>query len=137
MSKSKKDIMTAASDGDHAKYEYANPFDAVLMILEKNGEKMTQEELSDIIFAAVDNMRKSPADVIYSLIQNLENVKDLVKVQSAITEHDTVVNDSDVAYKIWSVVTKMFQSCFEPTDLLNKTLNLAKATYKELYESSW
>ena len=137
MSKSKKDIMAAASDGDHAKYEYANPFDAVLMILEKNGEKMTQEELSDIIFAAVDNMRKSPADVIYSLIQNLENVKDLVKVQSAITEHDIVVNDSDVAYKIWSVVTKMFQSCLESTDLLNKTLNLAKATYKELYESSW
>lgn len=133
MSKNKKDIMAAASDGDHAKYEYANPFDAVLMILEKNGEKMTQEELSDIIFAAVDNMRKSPADVIYSLIHNLENVKDLVKVQSAITEHDTVVNDSDVAYKIWSVVTKMFQSCFESTDLLNKTLNL----YKELYESSW
>ena len=129
--------MAAASDGDHAKYEYANPFDAVLMILEKNGEKMTQEELSDIIFAAVDNMRKSPADVIYSLIQNLENVKDLVKVQSAITDHNTVVNDSDVAYKIWSVVTKLSQSCFESTDLLNKTLNLAKATYKELYESSW
>lgn len=129
-----------ASAGDHAEYKYVNPSDAVdvvLTILEKNGEKMKQDDLSDIIFAVVDNMRKSPADVIYSLIQNLENVKDLVKVQSAITEHDTVVNDSDVAYKIWSVVTKMFQSCFESTDLLNKTLNLAKATYKELYESSW
>ena len=58
-------------------------------------------------------------------------------VQSAITSHDDVVNDSDMAYKIWSAVTKMFQSCFAPTDFLNKMLNLVKAMYKELYRSSW
>lgn len=134
MSKNRKDISAAASIGDRV--EYAPPSDAVLMILEKNGEKMTQKELSDIIFAAAKNMQKPPVDIIYSLIQNLENDKDLVKVQSAITLHDDVINDSDMAYKIWSVVTKMFQSCFASTDLLNKMLNLVKAMYKELYGSS-
>lgn len=39
MSKNRKDISAAASIGDRA--EYAPPSDAVLMILEKNGEKMT------------------------------------------------------------------------------------------------
>lgn len=135
MAKKNKNDVAAVSDGERV--EYANPADAVQMILEKNGDKMTQKELSDIIFTAVENMQKSPVDVIYSLIQNLENDKDLVKVQSAITSHDEVVGDSDVSYKIWLTVTKMFQSCFESTDLVNKMLNLVKSAYKELYGTGW
>lgn len=134
MAKNKKDNTSTVSDSE--RIEYANPADAVLMILEKSGDKMTQEELSDIVFDAADNMKKSSVDIICSLIQNLENEKDLVKVQASIVTHH-VLNNSDMAYKIWLTVTKMFQSCFESTDLLNKILNLAKATYKELYESSW